>query len=149
MKPFTSWLNVAEGEIKKLKKGFDKKLIKSGDPKILWDDCLEVETYIRSNILHSIYKLGGEVPETIMSGTASDINQFCEFEWFKWVMFWNETALHPNDHFRLGRYMGPCIDIGPASTAKVIKENGVRSFIGSRTEHWPKMVGTRTVQCRI
>ena len=86
-KPFTPWLNAAKREIKELKKGSGRKLIKSGAPKRLWDDCLELESYIRSNTVHGIYKLDGEVPETIMSGMILDISQFCEFEWFKWVMF--------------------------------------------------------------
>ena len=33
-------------------------------------------------------------------------------------------TLYPDDHFELGRYLGPSIDIGPALTAKIIKENG-------------------------
>ena len=41
---FTPWLNVAEREIKVLKKGSSRKLIKSGAPKRLWDDCLELES---------------------------------------------------------------------------------------------------------
>ena len=48
----------------------------------------------------------------------------CEFEWFEWVMFQDETAAYPNDHLRLGRYLGPSIDIVPALMAKMIKENG-------------------------
>ena len=33
-------------------------------------------------------------------------------------------AVYPDDHFRLGKYLGPSIDIGPALMAKIIKENG-------------------------
>ena len=54
MKPFTPWLNAAEVEIKKLKKGVSRKLINSGTPKRLWDDCLELESYIRCNTVQSI-----------------------------------------------------------------------------------------------
>ena len=49
-------------------------------------------------------------------------SQFCEFEWFEWV-FQDEIAAYPNDHSRLGRYLGPRINIGP-TLAKIIKENG-------------------------
>ena len=68
-------------------------------------------------------KLGGEVPETIMTCKTSDTSQFCELEWFEWVMFWEETAPYFNDHFRLGRYLCPSLDIGPTLMAKIIKEN--------------------------
>ena len=53
----------------------------------MWDNCLELEAYIKSNTAHEIYKLDAEVPETVMSDESSDISQFCEIEWFKWVMF--------------------------------------------------------------
>ena len=70
-----------------LKKGAGRKMIKKRSPKKLWDDCLELEGYIRSNTAHDIFMLNGEVPETIMSGETSDISQFCEFEWYDWVYF--------------------------------------------------------------
>ena len=123
-KPFTPWLNAAEREIKELKKGSGRKLIKSCAPKRLQDDCLELVSYIRLKTAHGICKLDEEVPETIMSGKMSDISQFSEFEWFIWVMFQDKTAAYPNDQFRLSRNLGPSIDISPALMAKIIKENG-------------------------
>ena len=76
MEPFFPWSNAAKREIKELKKGSGRKLIKSGTPKRLWDDCLELESYIRSNTVYGIYKLDEQVPETIMSGKMSDISKF-------------------------------------------------------------------------
>ena len=58
---FTTWMN-ADREITELKKGTSRKLIKSGTQKRLWDDCLELEFYIRSNTAHGIYILDGEFP---------------------------------------------------------------------------------------
>ena len=74
--------------------------------------------------MHGIYKLDGDIPETIISGKTLDISQFCEFDCFKWVIFQDKTRAYPNDHFRLGRYLDLSIDIGPALTMKVIKNNG-------------------------
>ena len=68
--------------------------------------------------------LNGEVPETIMSGKTSDISQFCEFEWYDWVYFRDSAVSFPEDKLVLGRYLGPSIDIGPALTAKILKQNG-------------------------
>ena len=48
---------------------------------------MEFEAYMRFNTVHEIYKLGQEVPETVMSGETSDISHFYELEWFEWVMF--------------------------------------------------------------
>ena len=69
--------------VKKLKKGSGRKLFKSGTPKKLWDDCLELESYRRSNIAHIIYKPDGKVPEIIIFRETFTIRQFCEFEWFE------------------------------------------------------------------
>ena len=41
--------NAAEREIKELKKGAGGKLLRSSAPKHLWDNCLELEAFIRSN----------------------------------------------------------------------------------------------------
>ena len=87
LEPYTPWSNAAEREIKDLKKGASHKLLWFRAPKHLWDDCLELEAYIRSNTAHEIYKLDGEVPKMVMSGETSNISQFCKLEWFKWVMF--------------------------------------------------------------
>ena len=59
-----------------------------------------------------------------MSGKMSDISQFCKLEWFEWVMFRNETVLFPDDVLKLGHYLGPSINIGPAMMVKILTENG-------------------------
>ena len=87
LEPYTPLSNAAVREIKELKKGAGCKLLQSRAPKHLWDDCLELEAYIRSNTAHDINKLDREVPKTVMSGENSNISKFCELEWFKWVMF--------------------------------------------------------------
>ena len=74
------WSNVAERDIKELEKGAGHKLLWSRAPKCSWDDCLELDGYIRSNTAHEIYKLDGEVHETVMSGETSYISQFCKLE---------------------------------------------------------------------
>ena len=53
----------------------------------LLEDCLKLEAYFRYNAAHEIYKLDGQVPNTVMSGKTSDISQFCKQEWFKCIIF--------------------------------------------------------------
>ena len=77
VKPYTHWSNATKREIKEIKKGTSYELLWSIAPKHLWDDCLELEAYIRSNTAHDIYKFDGEVFKTVMSGEALDISQFC------------------------------------------------------------------------
>ena len=42
-------------------------MIKFIAPKRLWDNCLELESYIRSYTVHGIYKLDKEVSKTVMA----------------------------------------------------------------------------------
>ena len=124
IEPHSPWQNAAEGTIRELKRGAARKMVKTRAPKRLWDDCLELEAYIRSNTAHDIFQLRGDVPETVISGETSDISQFCEFGWYEWVFFRDTAVSYPDDREVLGRYLGPSIDVGPAMTAKILKENG-------------------------
>lgn len=124
LEPYSPWTNAAEREIKELKKGASRKMIARQVPKRLWDDCLEFESHIRSNTVNSVYKLNGEVPETVMSGQTSDISQFCEFGFYDWTMWFDEKAKFPDGAWTLGRYLGPSIDVGPAMTSKILTKKG-------------------------
>ena len=63
--PYTPWSNAAEAAIRELKKGVGRQMVRSRAPKKLWDDCLEREAYVRSMTAHEIYRLNGQVPETL------------------------------------------------------------------------------------
>jgi hypothetical protein len=124
IEPYSQWQNAAEGGIREVKKGAGRKMVKKKSPKMLWDDCLELEGQIRSNTAHDIFELQGETPETILSGETSDISQLCELGWYDWCKFRDVAAPFPQDKQVLGRYLGPSVDIGPAMTAKLLKSNG-------------------------
>ena len=85
--------------------------------KHLWDDCLELEAYVRSNTAHNVYKLDSKVPKAVMSGETLDISQFWELEWFEWLMFHDKTAPFPDDMIKLGYYLGPNIYVDSTMTA--------------------------------
>ncbi len=122
--PFSPWQNAAECRIKDLKKGTGRKLLLTNTPRRLWDDCLEYEASIRSHTAHDIFKLDGEVPETIMSSKTANISQFYELGWNEWVKFHSTTISFPEDSLVLGKYLGPSIDIGPVMTAKILTPTG-------------------------
>ncbi|KAI2496194.1 Reverse transcriptase (RNA-dependent DNA polymerase) [Fragilaria crotonensis] len=122
--PHTPWSNAAESAIRELKKGVGRQMVRSGAPKRLWDDCLEREAYVRSFTAHDIYRLNGQVPETLVSGETADISPLALFKWYEWVLFRDTSVTYPDDSMVLGRDLGPAIDIGPAMTRKVLKSNG-------------------------
>ena len=78
-------------------------MLKSRSPKRLWDDCVELASYVCSHTAHNIYCLNGETPENIMSGETSDISQVFELEWYEWIMFRDSEVSFPEDKMVLGR----------------------------------------------
>ena len=116
--PHTPWSNSAEAAIRELKKGVGRQMVRSAAPKRLWDDCLEREAYVRSHTAHDIYRLKGQVSETVVSGETADISPFALFKWYERVLFRDTSVNYPDDTLVLGR------DLGPAMTRKVVKENG-------------------------
>ena len=85
-------------------------------PKTLWDHCIECQALIRSHTALDTCGLEGQLPETIMMGETADISNLCEYEWFEWVMYLNPNETYPEDKMRIGRYLGPAIDVGSAMT---------------------------------
>ena len=131
--PYSPWQNAAKGENKELKKGSGHKMLAIGAPRWLWEDCLELEAYIGSHSVHSVYCLDGEVPKTYMTGETADISRFCELAWYNWIMYCPGTIDYPNEPLHLGKYLGPAIKVGPAMTTKIFQHNGKVVY---RSTYW-------------
>jgi hypothetical protein len=123
-KPYSPWMNRAEGTIRELKRATRRAMVKSGSPKRLWNYCLELQSKIRSNIAHDITTLDGQTPQTLMTGETADISSLCEFEWFQWIWYRDKIASYPNNSRVLGRYLGPSKSIGPEMCAHILKPDG-------------------------
>ena len=72
---------------------------------------------------HTAYELQGEVPKTIMTGKKADINNICDYDWYEWVMFRDNTTSYPDKKLALGRYIGPAMDAGSAMCYKILRAN--------------------------
>jgi hypothetical protein len=121
--PYSPWQQAAEGCIRKRKRGVSHKMIKTGSPRVLWDHCIELEALICSSTSNNVYMTNGKVPETIMTGSTTDISHICEFGWYDWVMFRDKLPTFPDNKLILGRYLGPATDVGSALTTKILKLN--------------------------
>ena len=122
--PYTPFSNSAEGAIREVKKSSGRKMMESQCPKRLWDDCIELESFIKSHTAIDIWQLEGQVPQTRMTGQTADISQFFELGWYEWCMYHDSAISFPEDKLILGRWLGPSIDVGPAMTGKILKNNG-------------------------
>jgi hypothetical protein len=66
-----------------------------------------------------------------------DISTIEEYDWYEWVKFRDTAAKFPVSKIQLGRDLGDAIDIGPAMTHKIMKQNGsvmYRSSVRSLTQ---------------
>ncbi len=122
--PYSPWMSAAENGVRELKKASARQILKKHSPKTLWDDCLELQGFITSHTAGNNFELKGETPETMLSGETADISEFAEYGWYDWIKFRDTNVPYPGDKLVLGRYLGPSTDIGPAMTAKILKQNG-------------------------
>ena len=58
MKPESLWKISAEGGICELKREPGRNMTKMKSPKVLWDACLVLEAYIRSNTASDVFQDG-------------------------------------------------------------------------------------------
>jgi phage pi2 protein 07 len=108
----------------------------SGFLKRFWDDCIIREAYVRSHTSLYIYGLEVQVPESKIKIETVDFSAIEEYDWYEWVKFRDTAAKFPVSKIQLGRDLGAAIDIGPAMTRKILKQNGsvmYGSFVRSRT----------------
>jgi hypothetical protein len=98
-------------------------MMRSGCPKLLWDDCIISEAYVISHTSLDIFGLKSQVPESKVKGETVDISTIVEYAWYEWVKFRDTAAKFPVSKIQLGRYLGSAIDIGPAMARKILKNN--------------------------
>jgi hypothetical protein len=135
--PHTQSSNMGEGAVRELKKGVGRQMLRSGFPKRFWDDCIIREVYVRSHTSLDIYGLEGQVPESKIKGETVDISTIAEYAWYEWFTFRDTEARFHVSKIQLGRDLGAAIDIGPAMTRKILKQNGMlmyRSSVRSLTQ---------------
>ena len=123
IEPHSPWMDLCEGEIRELKRGSTRKILKQNVPKKLWDHCLELESRIRSATTLPRFDLDNQTPEAKMHGMPSDISDICEFEFYEWVMFNDSQVTFPETKFHVGRWLGPAVDVGSSLTYKILKSN--------------------------
>jgi hypothetical protein len=122
--PHTQSSNMGEGAVRELKKGVGRQMLRSGCPKRLWDDCIIREAYVRSHTSLDIYGLEVQVPESKVKGETVDISIIAEYAWYECMKFRDTAAKFPVSKIQLRRDLGAAIDIGPAMTRKILKQNG-------------------------
>jgi preprotein translocase subunit Sss1 len=123
--PYSPWQNRAEGEIREIKRLSGRWMVRSRSPRRLWDHCIELACLVRSHMALDLYKLQGQVPETIMMGQTADISFICSFKWYDWIYYNDSNVQFPDQKVVLGRYLGPTEpEVGSVLTGKILTATG-------------------------
>jgi hypothetical protein len=107
-----------------LKRGTGREQLRANSPKVLWDHCLRLKSYVQSYTAIDIFSLEGQVPETQVFGNQADISTLTEYAWYEFVKYCNVSVGFPDTKIQLGRDLGPAIDIGPTMARIILKKNG-------------------------
>jgi hypothetical protein len=59
-----------------------------------------------------LFQLNGTNPHTMTFGTDADISNLCQFGWYKWVYFREDSTKFPFQKERLGQCLGPARNEG-------------------------------------
>lgn len=123
----TQWANRAELYIGLLKESVRKDMRDSHSPLVLWDYCAERRASIFTLTARDLFQLNGTNPYTATFGEEGDISNLCQFAWYEWVYYYddsNHSSMFPFPKATLGRCLGPAKNEGNEMTQWVLKYNG-------------------------
>jgi hypothetical protein len=122
---YSPWHNCAESEIRDVKRLASKWTVKSQRPRRLWDYVIELASIVCLHLALDLYKINGQVPETIMLRQTADILFFCIFAWYDWVYYNEQNAEFPASKMTLGRNLRPPNpEAGSDLSAKILTFEG-------------------------
>jgi hypothetical protein len=110
----------------------------TNSPLVLWDYCLERRVLIFQVMAKKSFQLNGTNPHTATYGTEADISHLCQFGWYKWVYYRDQSASFPFPKECLGWCLGLAKNEGNAMAQWILNENGrvvVRRSIRWLTPH--------------
>ena len=64
------------------------------------------------------------LPTHLTTGDEGDISDLCQYAWYEWCYFRDQTAAFPNNKEVLGRVLGPARGAGNEMAQWILKANG-------------------------
>ena len=120
----TPWSNTAELYIGLIKEAVRKDMCKSNSPLCFWDYCVERRARINNLTAKNAFRLHGSTPYTLTTGDEGVISNLCQYGWYEWCYFRDQTAASPNNKEVLGRVLGPARGAGNEMAQWIHKANG-------------------------
>ena len=122
----TQFANRAELYGGLVKEAVRKDMREQNSPLVLWDYCVERRAKIFSLTARDLFQLNGTNPHTATFGDEGDISNLCQFDWYQWCWYFDETSAlrFPFQKAALGRCLGPAENEGNEMSQWVLKQNG-------------------------
>ena len=120
----TPWANRAELYIGLIKAAVAKDMRQSNCPLAFWDYCVERRARINNLTARNLFQLHGSNPHTALTGTEGDISSLCQFDWYEFCYYREQTARFPFNKEVLGRVLGPARGEGNEMAQWILKANG-------------------------
>ena len=147
----TPWANKAELYIGLLKEAVRKDMKSSNCPIAFWDYCIERRARINNLTARDLFQLHGTNAHTAMTAEEGDISNICQYDWYEFVFYREQTAKFPFNREVLGRVLGPAKGSGNEMAQWILKANGnvvprrtVRS-LNTAEKHSPTETKKRTI----
>ena len=120
----TPWSNIAELVIGLIKEAVRKDMRESNSPLCFWDYVMRGEpgSITLQPRMHSGFM--DPLPHTLTTGDEGDISNLCQYGWYEWCYFRDQTAAFPNNKEVLGRVLGPARGAGNEMAQWILKANG-------------------------
>ena len=103
----TPWSSKAELYIGLIKEAVRKDMREANSPLCFWD-CVERRPRINNLTAKNAFRLHGSTPHTLTTGDEGDISNLCQYGWYEWCYFRDQTAAFPNNKEVLRRVGVPC-----------------------------------------
>ena len=96
----------------------------SDSPLIFWDYCMERRARINNLTAKDLFSLHGSNAHTCLTGEEGDMSALCQYDWYEWCYFRDQTAKFPFNREVLGRVLGPATGAGNEMSQWILKGNG-------------------------
>ena len=120
----TRWSNKAELYIGILKGAVRKDLKESNCPLAFWDYCIECKVRINDLTTKTMFSLQGSNAHTALIGEEGDISSLCQYAWYDWCYYREQSAMFPFNKEILGRVLGPASGEVNEMAQWILKANG-------------------------
>jgi hypothetical protein len=130
--PNSPWQVRAELCIREKKKAVRHTMQRTREPKRLWDYCTVYQCELRNVIAHPHYSLNGRTPYEIVTGRTPDISEYLDYGWYDTLWYYDQDADFPNEHRKLGKWLGVAHRVGQALCYYILNKNAqviVRSTV--------------------